>query len=156
MKSDKSLLSREWNKLKKTRFCRRKTATQETFVGLQEVFKAFLQYVFKTYLQEILKTSLAQHVLSSKASSRSLEDVLITSWRHLARRLCKTSWRCLEEKTKNCGAKDVVKTSWRHNLKTPWRRLRDKQNIYRGYLYLKNLNVYLRPPLVEMLFIVIF
>ena len=133
MKSDKSLLSREWNKLKKTRLCRRKTATQETFVGLQEVFKAFLQYVFKTYLQDILKTSLAQHVLSCKASSRHLEDVLITSWRHLARRLCKND-----------------------NLKTPWRRLGDKQNIYRGYLYLKNLNVYLRPPLVEMLFIVIF
>ena len=72
----------------------------------------------------------------------------------------KTSW-----KTKNCYAEDVLKTSWRrledmpwrrlgdmpwrrleymiHVLKTSWRCLGDKQNVYWEYLYLTNLNPYL-------------
>ena len=58
----------------------------------------------------------------------------------------KVSW-----KTKNFYAEDVLKkywkhvlkTSWRHVLKTPSRGLGDKQNVYWGYLYLTNLNVYL-------------
>ena len=81
-----------------------------------------------------------QHVFSVTVLRlpRRLEDVLKKS--------CKTSW-----KTKNCYAEDVLKTSWRHDLKTSWRHILktswrhygEKQNTYWGYLYLKNLNMYL-------------
>ena len=63
-----------------------------------------------------------------------LEDVLKMSWRNLARSL---------------GRRKVVtlKTSQRHVLKVSWRRLGNKQNVYRGYLsnhgLLTNLNQYL-------------
>ena len=83
-----------------------------------------------------------------------------TSWRHLAIRLEDVleeekllRWRRLQDGLKIC-LEDVLKTcheaSWRHILKmflrhvlkTSSRRLGDKQNIYWGYLYLTNLNVY--------------
>ena len=54
------------------------------------------------------------------------QDVLKTPWRHLARRKIAT----------------LTTTSRRHEDMS-WRRLRDKQNVYWGYLYLTNLNVYL-------------
>ena len=83
-----------------------------------------------------------------------------TSWRHLAIRLEDVleeekllRWRRLQDGLKIC-LEDVLKTcheaSWRHILKTSLRsvlktssrRLGDKQNVYWGYLYLTNLNVY--------------
>ena len=80
--------------------------SQQTFVGLQDVFK--------TSWRHVLKTSSTRLQRNSFTSSK-------TSWRCLA----KTSW-----KTKNCYAKDVFKRSWGY--------------VYWWYLYLKNLNVYLR------------
>ena len=47
----------------------------------------------------------------------------------------------------------TLKTSWRHVLKTSWRRLRDKQNVYWEYLYLTNLNLYLINPYVIYLYL---
>ena len=79
--------------------------------------------VFKTYLEHVF-TRLQRNKFSS------------SSWRHLGRRkivTLNTSSRRLE---------DIFKTSWRHVLKTSLRRLGDKQNVYWGYLYVTNLNVY--------------
>ena len=98
--------------------------------------------VFKTSwrgLQGMPSTRL-QHFFSVTIfrPPRRLEDVVKTSckmsWRRLGRRkivTLKTSWR------------HVLKTSWRHILKTSSRRLGGKQNVYWGYLYLTNLNVYI-------------
>ena len=81
--------------------------------------------------------------MSWKTENCYAEDVFKTSWKHVLktswRHFLKTSWR------------HFLKTSWRHVLKVPWRHfletcsrgLGDKQNVYRGYLYLPNLNVYL-------------
>ena len=81
-----------------------------------------------------------------------LEDVLKTFWRHVL----KTSSRRLEDQQMFAGmplvcsfhyillqSSDVLKTSWRYILKTSSRRLGGKKNVYCGYLYLTNLNVYL-------------
>ena len=69
---------------------------------------------------------------------RRLEDVLEDQ-----KLLC---WRRLQD-VLDTSVEDVLKTflktSWIHVFKTSWRRLGDKQNIYWGYLYLTNLNVYL-------------
>ena len=68
---------------------------------------------------------------------RRLQDVLKTS----GRRFTKMFW-----KAKNCYVEHVFTTSWRHFLKTSSRCLGDKQNVYWGYLYLRNLyftNLYL-------------
>ena len=71
-----------------------------------------------------------------------LEDVLKTSWKHLARRLedvFKTSW-----KIKNCYTEDVLKTSWGHVLKTSWRQTKCLLGIYvSNHGLLTNLNQYL-------------
>ena len=89
---------------------------------------------------------------------RCLEDVLKTSWRRLGRLkivTLKTSWRRLEDmpwrRLEDMSWRHVLKTSWRHVLKmswrhilkTSWRHYGEKQNTYRGYLCLTNLNVYL-------------
>ena len=74
--------------------------SQQSFVGLKDV---------------VLKTSSAYQFFV-------FQDVLKTSWKHLARRL----WK-----------RKVV------TLKTSSRRLEDKKNVYWGYLHLTNLNVYL-------------
>ena len=85
-----------------------------------------------------------QHVFSVTIfrPSRRLQVVLEN------RRLLR--WRRLQDVLETC-LEDVLKTSWRHILKTFWRlvlktssrRLGDKQIVYWGYLYLKNLNVYI-------------
>ena len=52
---------------------------------------------------------------------------------------------CLEDVLKTCHEaswRHILKMFLRHVLKTSSRRLGDKQNIYWGYLYLTNLNVY--------------
>ena len=56
-------------------------------------------------------------------SSRRLEDVLMTPWRHLA----KTSWRCLEDvfKTSSKRLEEVLKMSWKRFCKTSWRCLKN-------------------------------
>ena len=80
-----------------------------------------LYSVFKTSSRYALETS-SRHVF--KLSSRQV-------FRTPSRHVFKTSSR------------HVFKTSSRHVFKTSWRRLGDKQNVYWGYLYLTNLNVYL-------------
>ena len=95
-------------------------ATQQRFVGLQDVLKTSSRHVSKMSSTPLLRNSFT----SSKTSWRRLEDVFKTSR--------KTSW-----KTKNCYAEDVFKTTWRHALKTSWRhtlktssrRLGGKQNF---------------------------
>ena len=56
-------------------------------------------------------------------SSRRLEDVLMTPWRHLA----KTSWRCLEDvfKTSSKRLEEVLKMSWKRFCNTSWRCLKN-------------------------------
>ena len=81
----------------------------------------------------------SKHLLVFKTSSR---HVLKTSSIRLQRNnfsSSKTSWRCL-------GRRKIVtvKTSWRHVLKMSAKRLGDKQHVFWNYLYLTNLNVYLR------------
>ena len=83
---------------------------QQTFVGLQDVFKTF---------SEMSSTRLQRKTKNWKTKNCYAEDVFKTSWRH------------------------ILKTSWRHVLKTSSRRLGGKQNVYWGYLYLTNLNVYI-------------
>ena len=88
-------------------------ASQQTFVGLEDVFNTCLEDVFNTssakqscVFQDVLKTS-------CKASWRrlggrkivTLKNFLKTSWRHVL----KKSWR------------HVLQTSWRHVLETSWR-----------------------------------
>ena len=83
-------------------------------------------------LQDMKTWRRLQHVLSVTifCLSRRLYDVLKTSH--------KTSWRDL-------GRREMVtmKTSWRHVFKTSVRRFGNKENVYWGYRYLTNLNLYL-------------
>ena len=87
--------------------------TQQTFVGLQDVFKTCLEES-STRLQH---NNFSSSRTSWKTKNRYAEDV--TSWKH------------------------VLMTSWRHVSKTSSRRVGGKQNVYWGYLYLTNINVYL-------------
>ena len=100
--------------------------TQQTFVGL-------LEDVFKTCLESWRRLQNVFNVTISRLPRR-LEDVLQICLEDVL----KTSW-----KTKNCCAEDILKTSWRHVLNTSSRRPGDKENNYREYLYLANLNLYL-------------
>ena len=87
--------------------------TQQTFFGLEDVFKTSWKYILKTSwrrLENVFKTS-------CEMSSRRLQDVFA---RHL-QEVLKTSW-----KTKNCYAEDVFKAC----LEDVLRRLGDKQNVY--------------------------
>ena len=76
-------------------------------------------------------------LLSQQIFEDILQEVLKMSWRHLQdvmedKKLLR--WRHLQ---------DVLKTFWRHVMNRSSRRFGDKQNVYWGYLYLTNLNVYL-------------
>ena len=102
--------------------------TQQTFVGLQDVFKTSSRR-----LQD-MSWRRSQHVFSITifCLPRRLEDVLKLSCKYVlktsSRRLHvfktsrKTSWRHLQDdfkmswKTKNCYAGDDLKMSWRHAL----------------------------------------
>ena len=97
--------------------------------GLQDVLKTSWRHVLKMSSIRLQRNSFT----SSKTSWRPLEDVLQRRYEDIF----KMSW-----KTKNYYAEDVLKTSWRHILKTSSRCLGGKQNVYWGYLYLTNLNVY--------------
>ena len=103
-------------------------------LGSSPVAICYLVYInmfFCVFTYLYLKTS--KHLLILKTSSRRLqnmswrcfqhifgvttlrlEDVLKTSWRHLARSL-EDVW-----KTNNCYAEDVFRTPWRHALKMSW------------------------------------
>ena len=84
--------------------------TQQTFVGLQDVFNTSSRHVL--------------NFSSSKTSSRRLGGVLKTSCKYIL----KTSWRRLEDisqgalktswKTKNCYVEDVLKTCLEDVLET--------------------------------------
>ena len=98
--------------------------------------------VFIFSFVSLLKSRLVSLKLLSLPRSQKtfadLQDVCRTSWRHVL----KTSWKVVLK----TSWKHVLRTSWRHVLKMSSRRLGDKQNIYCGYLYLTNLNVYLTNP----------
>ena len=74
--------------------------SQQTFVGLQDVFKISWRHVLKTSSTRLQCNNFS----SSRHLARCLEDVMKTSW-----------------KTKNCYAEDILKTSWRNVFKTSWR-----------------------------------
>ena len=83
----------------------RNKSSQQTFVGLEDVFKTCLEDVFNASsawqlyaFQVVLKTS--------------CKEVLKTSWRRLGRR------KIITLKT---SGRHVLKTSWRHALRMPWR-----------------------------------
>ena len=82
----------------------RNKSSQQTFVGLEDVFKTCLEDVFNASsawqlyaFQVVLKTS--------------CKEVLKTSWRRLGRR------KIITLKT---SGRHVLKTSWRHALRMPW------------------------------------
>ena len=96
---------------------------------LQHVFRVTIFYVF----QDVLKKSwrrfqdLSQDVL--KTFSIRLQDVLEDE--KLLR------WRPLQDVLKTC-LEDILKTYLEDVFKTSWK----QKNVYWGYLYLINLNVY--------------
>ena len=89
--------------------------TQQTFVGLQDVLKTPSRHVLKTF-----STRLQRNNFSSSKTVSKMSCVYV-----------------LKTPSKNLGRQKIF------TLKTSWRRLGDKQNVYWGYLYLTNLNVYL-------------
>ena len=116
--------------------------SQQRLVGLQDIFKTSPRNVFKT------STVLLQYnnFLFSKTSRRRLANM---SWRRLEhaledkkllhlRRLQDVLKTCFEDVSKTC-LEDILKA----RLKMSSRSLGDKQNVYWGYLYLINLNMYL-------------
>ena len=103
----------------------------------EDVLKTSWRHVLKTFWRHVLKTSWRPVLKTSwrrleDVLQRRLQDVFKMSSRPLARRL---------------GRRKIVtlKTSWWRLEDMSWRRLEDggKQNVYRGYLYLTDLNMYL-------------
>ena len=106
-------------------------STQQTLIGLHDMSWRRLQYIFIS--------------VTIFRLPRRLEDVLKTCWRCFGdeKLLC---WRRLQEPSRHVlktSWRHVLKTSWRNIFKTSWRCLGDKQNVYWGYLYITNLNLYL-------------
>ena len=119
------------------------------------------RHVLKTSSTRLQRNSFS----SSMTSWRRLEDVLQRRLEDISQDILKTSW-----KRKTCYAEDILKTSWRHVLKTFWlkiyledvlktclevlktsfRRLGDKQNVNWGYMYLTNLNMYLKNYILQI------
>ena len=99
--------------------------------------------VFKTSSTCLQRNNFTSSKTSWRHLPRRHEDVFKTSWRHILktswRHVLKTSWRYVLK----TSWRHVLKITWRHVLKTSWRHYGNKQNIYWGYLYLANLNVYL-------------
>ena len=98
--------------------------------------------IFKISSKHVLKTSSTRLQHNSFCLPRRLEDILKTSWQMkncYTEDVFKTSWRHV---LRSFG-RHAWETFWRHVLKTTWSHLGDKQNVYREYLYLTNLNVYL-------------
>ena len=115
------------------------------FVCLQDVLKTSSRHLFKTPPRHVLKTywKLFQRnkFLSSKTSSKHLQDVFKTSCKMYSRRLqdiFKTT--C---KTKNCYAEDVLKASSRHVLKVSSRRLKDQQMFVGSLPFVDSFNLFL-------------
>ena len=91
--------------------------SQQTFVGLQDVFKTFSRHALKTSSTGLQSKSFSSFRTSWRHLARRLEDVwrekfvtLKTSWKRLKDML----WRLLE-----C-------MSWRRLEDKSWRRLEDK------------------------------
>ena len=83
----------------------RNKSSQQTFVGLEDVFKTCLEDVFNA-------SSAWQFYVFQVVLKTSCKEVLKTSWRRLGRRKIVT--------LKTSG-RHVLKTSWRHALRMPWR-----------------------------------
>ena len=124
--------------------------TQQTFVGLEDVFNTSSRHAFKTSSTRLRRNSFT----SSKTSWRRLEyvlrtsckDVLKTSWRRLEdllqdeKLLC---WRCLEDMSWS-RLQDVLKTCLEDLLKILWRQTKYLLGISEYISWdLTNLNVYL-------------
>ena len=103
---------------------------------LQDMSWKLLQHVFNVTIfrlprllegisQDILKTSWKTNIVTLRESSRHLQDM---SWG----RPEEMSWRRLQD----MSWKRLEYMSWRH-IQTCWK----NQNVYWGYLYLKNLNL---------------
>ena len=118
----------------KENLCLGEELTQQTFVGLQDASTTSPRHVLKTSSTRLQRNLFS----SSKTFSRCLEDVLKTSWRRLENILqdvFKTSWKtkivtlkAFEEDLKKC-LEDALKTCI--------------EDVYLGYLYLTNWNMYL-------------
>ena len=98
------------------------------------VFKTSSRHVLKTFSVRLQRNSFSSSKMSWRRLEYILQGALKTSWRSL-----KTSW-----KTKNCYDEDILRTSWRPVLKMSSRPLVDTQNDHWVYLYLANLNMYLK------------
>ena len=113
------------SKTSSRRLGRRKIVTLKTSSRhLEDMSWRRLQHVFSV---TILGLPRRLEDFLQRLLKKSWRYFLKMSWRHVL----KTSWR------------HILKMSWRHILKTSWRYYGGKQNTYRGYLYLTNLNVYL-------------
>ena len=109
------------------------------FFIIEQVYSHFKQQ-FSCVIMWIIPANI---FWSSKTSWRHLENM---SWRPLQHDFSVTILRFPRRlgRRKIVYAEDVFKASWRHLLKTSSRSLGGKQNVYWEYLYLTNLNVYLR------------
>ena len=109
----------------------------------------------------LLKTSSTRFQRNNFTSSKTSGRRLGESWRHLGRYsrclgrrkivMLETSWHVLKKSSRDVwkicwghvfktSTRDVLKTCWGHVFKTSWRHYGDKQNIYWGFLYLKNIS----------------
>ena len=83
--------------------CNSRETSQQTFVGLDDVFKTSSRHVWKTFSTRLQRIS------------------------HLPKRLGRRKIVTLKTSSRH-----VWKMSWRHVLKTSWRNYRDKQNTCRN------------------------
>ena len=109
----------------------------------------------------LLKTSSTRFQRNNFTSSKTSGRRLGESWRHLGRYsrclgrrkivMLETSWHVLKKSSRDVrkicwghvfktSTRDVLKICWGHVFKTSWRHYGDKQNIYWGFLYLKNIS----------------
>ena len=78
--------------------------------------------------------------MSWKTKSCYAGDVLKTSWRHVLKTSSRDVWKICWGHVFKTSSRDVLKICWGHVFKTSWRHYGDKQNIYWGFLYLKNIS----------------
>ena len=78
--------------------------------------------------------------MSWKTKNCYAGDVLKTSWRHVLKTSSKDVWKICWGHAFKTSSRDVLKICWGHVFKTSWRHYGDKQNIYWGFLYLKNIS----------------
>ena len=99
--------------------------SQQTFVGLEDVFKTCSRHVLKMSSTRLQRNNFTSFKTSSRCLGRRKLVTLKTSWRRLQdmswRRLEDKSWRRLEDMSWRC-LEDI---SWRCLQDMSWRRLED-------------------------------